>query len=53
MGYAEDHFRAVAKRQAAKLKAGESEKGIRKYLTECYWKSHEIDYILMLAKRQA
>lgn len=53
MGYAQDHINAVVRRQAKKLIAGENEQSIRKYLAECYWKPHEIDYIVRLAKRQA
>jgi hypothetical protein len=53
MGWYEDHSKAVAKRQAKKLIAGETEDSVREYLAECYWKPQEIDYIMQHAKRYA
>lgn len=50
MGYYEDHISAVAKRQAEKMKNGESEKDIRKFLKTAEWQETEIDTIIKKAK---
>lgn len=50
MGFYEDHISAVAKRQAEKMKNGESEKDIRKFLKTAEWQETEIDTIIKKAK---
>lgn len=51
MGYYEDHICAVAKRQAVKMKNGESEKDIRKFLKQAEWQDAEIETIIKKAKQ--
>ena len=51
MGYYEDHISAVAKRQAEKMKNGESEKDIRKFLKTAEWQEEEIETIIKKAKK--
>jgi hypothetical protein len=53
MGFYEDHILAVAKRQARKMKNGESEKDIRKFLKTAEWQETEIDTIIKKAKQIA
>lgn len=52
MGFYEDHLKFVAKRQAQKLKQGESEKAIVQYLEACGWEASEVEEILNIAKRK-
>lgn len=51
MGYYEDHISAVAKRQAEKMKDGEREKDIRKFLKAVEWEETEVDTIISKAKK--
>ena len=51
MGYYEDHIKAVAKRQAERLKSGKSASVIRKHLVWCGWQPGEVDTIMAIAER--
>lgn len=51
MGYYEDHISAVAKRQAKKMKDGESEKDIQKFLKSVEWEETEVDTIISKANK--
>lgn len=52
MSYYNDHIKAVAKRQAEKMKAGKREKDIRKYLSAIGWLPNEVDTIINIAKKE-
>ena len=51
MGFYDEHILAVAKRQARKIKNGESEKNIRKFLKMAEWQETEINAIIEKAKQ--
>ena len=54
MSFNDDHMKAVAKRMAKRLRTGEKEHLLRRYLTHtCGWTDFEADQILKKARRAA
>ena len=53
MSYYEEHILSVAKRQAMRIKEGESEKVIRKFLKTSGWEEIEIETIIKKARQFA
>lgn len=51
MGFYETHIMAVACRVGERLRQGNSEELINKYLTYCGWTKPETEQIMTIAKR--